>query len=313
MRVLVTGSAGFIGSHLVARLIADGHEVIGIDALTDYYDIALKRANIELNQNARYKFVHMDLRDPGLRVLLDGVDGVIHLAGQPGVRLSWGRDFQTYSDMNVLATQNLLEACVESSTLSRLVYASSSSVYGDAESFPTSEDALPAPRSPYGVTKLAAEHLSGVYAASFGVPAVSLRYFTVFGPRQRPDMAFTRFCHAARSGTPIEIYGTGEQIRDFTYVSDVVAANVSALHSTVAPGSVFNVAGGTSVSVNDVLETLSEISGRKLDVTYLPKVAGDAFRTGGSTAAIQQMLGWSPQVGLEEGLRAQYDWATSVS
>lgn len=312
MRVLVTGAAGFIGSHLVSQLLADGDEVVGVDSLTDYYDVGLKRANLERNATSSFVFHEADLNDPAVGRLLDGVDGVVHLAGQPGVRLSWGDDFSTYVECNVSATQRLLEACSGHDSIKSFVYASSSSVYGDAETFPTTERALPAPRSPYGVTKLAAEHLCGVYAANFGVPTVSLRYFTVFGPRQRPDMAFTRFCLAAANGSQIEIFGDGEQVRDFTYVEDVVAANIVALRNSVAPGSIYNVAGGTSVSVNEVLATLSELSGRRLDLRYTGAVAGDARRTGGDTTLIADRYGWRPEVDLLSGLSAQLEWARSL-
>ena len=312
MRVLVTGAAGFVGSHLVSRLVADGDEVVGVDSMTDYYDVGLKRANLERNASPSFEHHDVDLNDPSIGRLLDGVDSVVHLAGQPGVRLSWGTDFSAYVERNVSATQNLLEACSGRDSLTSFVYASSSSVYGDAETFPTPESALPAPRSPYGVTKLAAELLCGVYAASFGVPTVSLRYFTVFGPRQRPDMAFTRFCHAAANGSPIEIYGDGEQVRDFTYVEDVVAANVAAVRNLVTPGSVYNVAGGTSVSVNEVLAALSEIAGKSLDVRYSGAVAGDARRTGGDTTRIAEAYGWRPEVDLLSGLSAQLAWARSL-
>lgn len=309
MRTLVTGAAGFVGSHMISKLIAEGEDVIGVDSMTDYYSQDLKRDNLAKNKGDRFKFVEADLTTTDLPKLLDGVDGVVHLAGQPGVRLSWGRDFEAYVARNVSATQSLLEACVGSDSLKSFVYASSSSVYGDAETYPTTETALPAPRSPYGVTKLAAEHLCGVYAASFGVPAVSLRYFTVFGPGQRPDMAFTRFCRAAHGGSQIEIYGDGEQIRDFTYVEDVVDANLAALKTAPIPGSVYNVAGGTSVSVNETLENLRQISGQTLDIVYRPRVSGDARRTGGSTELIKSTYGWSPSVTLHDGLAAQYNWA----
>ena len=229
MKALVTGAAGFIGSTLSARLLADGWDVTGIDALTPYYDPALKRANLERLGGA-FTFVQEDLRTADLDALLDGVDVVFHEAGQPGVRASWGDEFGIYLDANVAATQALLEAAKRAPGLQRLVYASSSSVYGDAARFPVLEVDLPQPVSPYGVTKLAAEHLCSLYASNFGVPTVSLRYFTVFGPRQRPDMAFTRFLTAVRDDRPITLYGTGEQIRDFTYVDDVVEANVAGGH-----------------------------------------------------------------------------------
>lgn len=309
MRALVTGVAGFIGSHLARRLLADGHHVAGIDALTDYYDVELKRANLASLFGDRFEFIHADLNEVDLTSILSNTDVVFHLAGQPGVRKSWGRDFSTYVAENVLATQRLLEAARSNGAIQRFVYASSSSVYGNAESFPTNEEVVPRPQSPYGVTKLAAEHLCGLYADNFGVPTVSLRYFTVYGPRQRPDMAFARFVKAAINDSQIRIFGDGEQIRDFTFVEDVVQANILAASIDSRPGSVFNVAGGTSISVNAVLRLLEEISGLRLRVEYLSPVAGDVSRTGGDTRRIADDLGWQPYIGVEEGLRSQLAWA----
>lgn len=312
MRALVTGAAGFVGSHLSRRLSAADYEVIGLDSFTDYYDVTLKRANAQALADAGVKLVEGDLNRVDLARLLDGVEVVFHQAGQPGVRSSWGAEFSTYTQCNVDATQRLLEACRGSSTLRRLVYASSSSVYGDAERFPTRETDRPQPLSPYGVTKLAAEHLCSLYAASFGVPTVSLRYFTVYGPGQRPDMAFTRFAKAAVRGEEIQLYGTGDQIRDFTYVDDVVEANMLAATREVAPGTVLNVAGGSHTSVNEVLSTFEELAGKKLLVKRVAPVAGDVFRTGGDTEAIRSALGWCPVVSLQEGIGRQYRWAAEL-
>ncbi|RZT18925.1 nucleoside-diphosphate-sugar epimerase [Mycobacterium sp. BK558] len=309
MRVLVTGSAGFVGSHLVARLRADDHEVTGLDSLTDYYDMLLKRSNVEASVRLGADFVHGDLNSVDLVQLLDGIDVVFHLAGQPGVRSSWGSEFSTYTRCNVDATQKLLEAAKISPSLKRVVYASSSSIYGNAERYPTTELDRPLPVSPYGVTKLAAEHLCTLYAACFGVPTVSLRYFTVYGPRQRPDMAFTRFAMAALQDSAITIYGDGEQIRDFTFVDDVVEANVLAASREVPPGTVLNVAGGSHTSVNEVLEVFQEISQKTLTITRVPSIAGDVHMTGGDTTAILSLLGWEPTVGLREGISRQFDWA----
>jgi UDP-glucuronate 4-epimerase len=312
MRALITGVAGFIGSHLAKRLGALGHEVVGIDSFTDYYDVGLKRANAREAVSAGVDLIEGDLNLVDLPRLLDGIDVVFHQAGQPGVRSSWGTEFSTYTHCNVDATQRLLEACRGVPTLRRLVYASSSSVYGDAERFPTRETDRPQPLSPYGVTKLAAEHLCSLYAASFGLPTVSLRYFTVYGPGQRPDMAFTRFAKAAARGDEIHLYGTGEQIRDFTYVDDVVEANVLAATRDVAPGAVLNVAGGSHTSVNEVLATFEELAGRKLRVKRVPPVAGDVFRTGGDTEAIRSTLDWVPRVSLQDGIGRQYRWAAQL-
>jgi UDP-glucuronate 4-epimerase len=309
MHALVTGAAGFVGSHLVKRLRDDAHDVVGLDSFTDYYDVALKRANADAAVRAGVEFIEGDLNDIDLRSVLDGVDVIFHLAGQPGVRSSWGEEFATYTRCNIEATQKLLEASRDSESLRRLVFASSSSVYGNAERFPTSESDRPQPISPYGVTKLAAEHLCGLYAMSFGIPSVSLRYFTVYGPGQRPDMAFTRFAQAAVRGGEITIFGSGEQVRDFTYVDDVVEANVLAATRDVPPGTVLNVAGGSHTSVNEVLDVFSELAATRLTVNRVEAMAGDVRRTGGDTAAIRSVLGWRPVVSLRDGIERQLEWA----
>jgi nucleoside-diphosphate-sugar epimerase len=315
MRALVTGAAGFVGSTLARRLLADGHDVVGVDSVNDYYDRQLKRANLGRLASPGFQFVEADLNAVDLRTLLAGTEVVFHLAGQPGVRSSWGSEFDRYVTDNVRATQRLLEAALQVDRLRRFVFASSSSVYGDAERYPTEETDRPQPLSPYGVTKLAAEHLCTLYARNHGVPTVSLRFFTVYGPRQRPDMAFTRFCRAVGDGREIEVYGSGEQVRDFTFVDDVVEANLqvgTADIGAVPAGSVFNVAGGSSTTVNEVLELLGEISGRAVRVVRGPSVLGDVLRTGGSTEAISKATGWTPRVGLREGLEEQYRWAAGV-
>jgi UDP-glucuronate 4-epimerase len=315
MKALVTGVAGFIGGRIAGRLLADGHDVVGVDAVTDYYDQRIKRANLQRLEHPRFRFVEGDLNGVDLAALLADVELVFHEAGQPGVRSSWGSDFGRYSADNICATQRLLEHARGAERLRRLVFASSSSVYGEAERYPTEETDRPQPVSPYGVTKLAAEHLCTLYAHNYGLPTVSLRYFTVYGPGQRPDMAFTRFCRAVHDGRPIELYGTGEQVRDFTYVDDVVEANLrvgAADQAQVAPGAVFNVAGGSSVTVNEVLELLGTVSGKEVRVTRSAPVPGDVLRTGGTTSAIRRATGWVPQVGLREGLEEQYRWASAV-
>ena len=315
MRALVTGAAGFVGSTLARRLLADGHDVVGVDSVNDYYDRQLKRANLGRLASTGFQFVEADLNAVDLPSLLAGTEVVFHLAGQPGVRSSWGSEFDRYVTDNVRATQRLLEAALQVDRLRRFVFASSSSVYGDAERYPTEETDRPQPLSPYGVTKLAAEHLCTLYARNHGVPTVSLRFFTVYGPRQRPDMAFTRFCRAVGDGREIEVYGSGEQVRDFTFVDDVVEANLqvgTADIGAVPAGSVFNVAGGSSTTVNEVLELLGEISGRAVRVVRGPSVLGDVLRTGGSTEAISKATGWTPRVGLREGLGEQYRWAAGV-
>jgi UDP-glucuronate 4-epimerase len=304
--VLITGVAGFVGSALARRLVADGEEVVGVDCLTDYYDPSLKKDNLSTIPADGFSFVSEDVNTADLDSLLAGVSVVFHEAGQPGVRKSWGEDFATYVDANVLATQRLLEAARRSRDLQRLVYASSSSVYGNALSYPTTENDVPRPHSPYGVTKLAAEHLCSLYASNFGVPTVSLRYFTVYGPGQRPDMAFNRFIRATLAGEPIEVFGTGEQVRDFTFVDDVVDANLRAAAHDVRPGSMYNVSGGTSISVNEVLDVLSDITGAPLEVRRGEAVAGDVRQTGGSADKIREELGWKPSVDIVSGLRAQW-------
>lgn len=309
MKAIVTGAAGFVGSNLVRQLTGEGYDVLGVDSLTDYYDVGIKLGNLESIADKNFSFVKGDLNELDLPQLLEGADFIFHQAGQPGVRKSWGSDFVTYTECNISATQRLLEASRGLPSLKKFVYASSSSVYGNAETYPTLESALPQPVSPYGVSKLAAEHLVGLYGSNFGVPSVSLRYFTVYGPGQRPDMAFTRFVRAAILNERIRIFGAGNQVRDFTYVDDIVSANIKAAESEAPAGSVFNVAGGSNISVNEVLDVVQGIHADKLDVQYINPVAGDVFRTMGSIEAFKTATGWEPQVDIEEGLRLQYAWA----
>lgn len=301
---MVTGAAGFIGSHLATRLLASGEEVVGVDCLTDYYDVSTKRSNLSpLLQEDRFRFHELDLAKDNLAVVLDGAACVYHLAGQPGVRGSWGGGFAAYVRNNIVATQRLLEAMRGSA--SRIVFASSSSVYGDAERYPTPEDDLPQPTSPYGVTKLCSEQLVMAYRRSAGVDARCVRYFTVYGPRQRPDMAFSRFIAAARCGQPIDVYGDGLQVRDFTYVADAVEATIRA--GTVDdPGQrIFNVGGGSRVTVRSVLALLGEILGRPIETRELPPQPGDVRETGADLRQAAAILGWHPTVSLEQGLRKQ--------
>ena len=306
MRALVTGAAGFIGSHLSEALLADGADVRGVDRLSSYYDPAIKRANLGLLlEQERFEFTEASLLDGGLERLLDGVDVVYHLAGQPGVRVSWGEEFQLYLDDNVLSTQRLLETARQLQ-LERFVLASSSSIYGNAESFPTKESAAPAPVSPYGVTKLAAEHLCHLYASGFGVPAVSLRYFTIFGPRQRPDMAFNRFIRAALEGGTIEVFGDGNQERDFTYVADAVAATIAA-GERGEPGAAYNIAGGNHATVADVIQLIGALTGRDIAVEHRDPVIGDARKTGADTSRAAKDLGYAPKTSLEDGLARQIE------
>jgi len=310
MKALVTGVAGFIGSQVAEALVARGATVVGLDCFTDYYPRETKAANLaRLLEADRFTFVEAELQRADLAALGDGVTHVFHLAAQAGVRKSWGRDFRAYTVNNVEATQILLEALV-GTPVERVVYASSSSVYGDAAAIPMTEDALPQPVSPYGVTKLAAEQLCHLYQVNHGVPAVSLRYFTVYGPRQRPDMAFHRFFRAATEGRPITIYGDGEQTRDFTFVADAVAATLAA-GDRGAPGRVYNIGGGSRVSVNQVLDLVGRISGRRLDVRYEAPQVGDMRDTFADTSRARADLGFSPAVALEQGLEAEYRWLSA--
>ncbi len=308
MTTLVTGCAGFIGSTLVDRLLRDGDDVVGIDSFTDYYDHDDKHANLAAAlTHPRFRLVDADLVDVDLDPLLADVDVVFHQAGQPGVRASWDL-FATYVHDNVTATQRLLQACLDND-VKRFVYASSSSVYGDATTFPTHETALPAPRSPYGVTKLAAEHLCGVYARNFGLSTVSLRYFTVFGPRQRPDMAMHRLIEAAIDGTSFPLFGDGSQIRDFTYVDDIVEANVlAARHPDIEPGVVLNLSGGGSCSLSWVIETVEALVGSPVQLDRHPTQAGDVERTGGATQHATEVLAWRPTTDVATGLAHQVAW-----
>ena len=311
-RVVVTGAAGFVGSHLCDRLLASGHEVVGIDSFSDYYERARKKQNLEgARTHKDFTLVELDMVDGDVARAIRGASVVFHLAGQPGVRPSWGEHFDQYVQDNIVATQRLLEA-VRENPVKRLVFASSSSVYGDAEMFPTKETALPRPVSPYGMTKLAAEHLTFVYMRNFGIPATSLRYFTVYGPRQRPDMAFCRFMDALVEGNEIEIYGDGEQTREFTFVSDAVEGTVKAASADVV-GQVINLGGGSRVTVNRVLDTLEEISGMTARRKYLPAALGDPRHTGASINVARERLGWEPRVSLREGLSRQWDWFLAAS
>jgi nucleoside-diphosphate-sugar epimerase len=311
MRALVTGVAGFIGSTLADQLLGDGVDVVGIDSFTDYYPRALKERNLSAAKpHPRFRFVESRIQDADLRSLMADRTHVFHLAAQAGVRKSWGRDFSVYTSNNVEATQILLEACI-GLTLDRVVYSSSSSVYGDNVPLPMREDALPQPVSPYGVTKLAAEQLCYLYYVNEGVPAVSLRYFTVYGPRQRPDMGFHKFLRATLLDQPITVYGDGEQTRDFTFVHDAVAANVAAATRGI-PGRVYNIGGGSRVSINEVLDMIARVSGRRPRVHVDPAQKGDMRHTYADTSLARTDLGFVPRVGLEEGLAAEQAWLAEI-
>jgi len=298
MRFAVTGAAGFIGSHLSGALVAAGHDVVGIDCFTDYYDPALKE------ENARGLDVRrLDLAEDPIE--LAGFDGVFHLAAQPGVR-SFGDVFPLYLRRNVLASQRLFEAAARDGV--RVVFASSSSVYGAAERYPTPEDTVPHPLSPYGITKLACEHLADAYRRQFGLDVVVLRYFNAFGPRQRPDMAFTRIALALAEGGTFELYGDGDQSRSWTYVSDIVDGTILAM---LGGSGTYNVGGAHEASMNESIALLEEIAGRTLGLRRHPAVAGDQRRTRADTTRIRGELGWQPLVGLEDGLARQWAWASA--
>jgi UDP-glucuronate 4-epimerase len=302
-RYLVTGCAGFLGSHVAEALLHRGHEVLGVDAFTDYYERSVKESNIESAQKeSAFSVVEADLAGDAVAPLLPGIDGIFHLAAQPGVRGSWGDTFAVYLRDNILATQRLFEAAARSGV--RIVLASTSSVYGNAESYPTHEEMLPRPVSPYGVTKLACESLARTYAECFGLEAIVLRYFTVYGPRQRPDMAFARIISALLGETPFHVFGTGEQSRDFTYVADAVEATVAAMEGGYA-GRVYNVGGGSETTLRDVIALFERLAGKQLDVRYEPTAVGDVRRTAADTTLIHSELGWHPQTALADGLGQQ--------
>jgi nucleoside-diphosphate-sugar epimerase len=307
VKALVTGAAGFIGSHVAASLLADGHEVVGVDCFTDYYPRAVKEGNLlALLGSRRFRLVEARLQDCDLGRVLEGVEHVYHLAAQAGVHASWGRDFALYADHNVLATQRLLEAALAAGRPT-IVYASSSSVYGDARALPLREDGPCQPVSPYGVTKLAGEHLAVLYHRNHALPTVSLRFFTVYGPRQRPDMAFHRFLKAARDDEMIAVFGDGLQTRDFTYVEDVVAA-VRAAPLSGRPGGVYNVGGGERVALEEVLRVIRTVTGRPLRVQRQEPQKGDMRDTFADTTAARRDLGFAPGVSLADGLAREWEW-----
>jgi len=305
MKALVTGAAGFIGSHLSEYLVDAGHTVTGLDVFTDYYPREVKERNLAtLRGNSRFSLCEGGLAEADWPRLLEGVSCVFHLAAQAGVRKSWGRDFRVYTENNVEGTQILREAC-KGRPIDRLVYASSSSVYGDDVLLPMREDARPQPVSPYGVTKLAAEQLCHLYRVNYGVPAVSMQYFTVYGPRLRPDMGFHRFFLAAMRNESVTVFGDGRQTRDFTFVADAVTATVNA--STLGkPGAVYNIGGGSRVELLDVFELIRRITGRPLHLNTIEPQAGDMRDTYADTACARTDLGFAPAVTLEQGLRAQF-------
>jgi nucleoside-diphosphate-sugar epimerase len=312
-KVIVTGAAGFIGSHLTEILLKQGDEVIGIDEFNDYYDPALKRKNVaHLHWSPGFELIEGNIQFLDWQTLLKDVEVVYHQAAQAGVRASWGQGFRAYTERNISSTQILLEAAKDAKHLKRLVFASTSSVYGDAETLPTHEGISPAPVSPYGITKLAAERLCGLYQKNFGVPVVALRYFTVYGPRQRPDMAFHKFFKSILQDEAIPIYGDGLQTRDFTFISDAVAANLAAATVSEAVGEIFNIGGGSRVVLKEVLDTMEEIVGKPIKRNHIEKAMGDARHTAADVSKAQRILGYQPKVSLREGLIQEWEWVKAL-
>ncbi|MBW4450585.1 MAG: NAD-dependent epimerase/dehydratase family protein [Spirirestis rafaelensis WJT71-NPBG6] len=313
VKVIVTGAAGFIGSQLTETLLKQGEEVIAIDEFNDYYDPSLKRNNVaHLHCFPGFELIEGNIQFLDWQTLLKDVEVVYHQAAQAGVRASWGQGFRLYTERNISSTQILLEAAKDAKHLKRLVFASTSSVYGDAETLPTDEKICPTPVSPYGITKLAAERLCGLYQKNFGVPFVALRYFTVYGPRQRPDMAFHKFFKSILQDEAIPIYGDGLQTRDFTFISDVVAANLAAASLPEVVGEIFNIGGGSRVVLKEVLDTMEEIVGKPIKKNHIEKAMGDARHTAADVSKAQRILGYQPKVSLRDGLMQEWEWVKAL-
>ena len=311
--IIVTGAAGFIGSHLVEALLNQGNLVIGIDHFNNYYEPALKRKNIsQFDNHPAFKLIEADIQLLDWKPLLVDVEVIYHQAAQAGVRNSWGQGFRAYTEWNINATQVLLEAAKDAKHLKQLVFASSSSVYGDAETLPTHESICPQPVSPYGITKLAAERLCWLYYKNFGVPFTALRYFTVYGPRQRPDMAFHKFFRSVLLEQAIPIYGDGQQTRDFTFISDVIAANVAAATVPEAIGEIFNIGGGSRVVLAEVLDKMEQIVDKPIRRNYIETAMGDARHTAADVSKAKEILGYQPQVSLFDGLTQEWHWIQSL-
>ena len=311
MKSLITGAAGFVGSHLAEKLLLLGHEVTGVDKFLDNYPQPFKQDNLaSLRGNAKFTFIESDIVRLDLSHLLDGVDQVFHLAGQPGVRASWGKDFTRYTENNITATQMLLEAA-KGTPLKKFVYASTSSVYGDTDDLPMHEDGLTRPVSPYGVSKLAAEHLCYLYCKAFAVPTVALRFFTVYGPRQRPDMFFHIFMRGLLRGEEIPLYDDGEQTRDFTFVSDIVDGVVNAAQYA-GTGEVFNLGGGSETTLLNAISLVERVAGRKARLRRFDRQKGDVRHTSANLAAARAKLAYDPRVTLVEGLSRQWSWIQTL-
>jgi UDP-glucose 4-epimerase len=307
MRVLVTGVCGFIGSSLSERLLNEGYDVTGVDSFNDYYPRRIKENNIRgLIEHPGFEFIEADILSFDWDKVIGEVEGVFHQAAIAGVRASWGQKFEQYVQHNVLGTQRLLEACKEMN-LNKFIYASSSSVYGDTDELPIRETSPTNPVSPYGVTKLAGEHLAALYYKGYGVPTVSLRYFTVYGPRQRPDMAFHKFISAVMKGEPITIYGNGEQTRDFTFINDAVEANIAAFKNG-KEGEVYNIGGGSTIRLKDAIRIIEEITGKKANLEYAEPQRGDARHTFSDVSKAKTDFGYSPKTEVKSGLEKHYLW-----
>jgi len=312
MKVLVTGVAGFIGSHLAERLIREGHKVIGVDCFTDYYPREIKESNIKkMRGDNAFEFHDADILEINLENVLGNVDVIFHQAAQAGVRASWGANFKIYTENNVRATQRLLEAS-KSARLKKFIFASSSSIYGDAESYPTREEMKPMPISPYGVTKLAAEHLCYLYYKNYGVPTINLRYFTVYGPRQRPDMAFHKFIKAIFNNEEIIVFGDGEQTRDFTYIDDIIDANVVAM-TVQAAGEVFNIGGGSRITVNETIDIIERVCEKKARKKYIEKQKGDVIHTAADISKAREVFGYEPKFDVEKGISNEVAWLRTIA
>jgi nucleoside-diphosphate-sugar epimerase len=310
---IITGVAGFIGSNLAETLLKRGETIVGIDEINDYYDPKLKRNNLaSLQEYPNFKLIEASIESLDWRSLLTETEVVYHQAAQAGVRASWGQSFHYYTERNINATQIILEAAKDTKSLKRLVFASTSSIYGDAETLPTPESICPQPVSPYGITKLAAERLCELYYQNFQLPVTMLRYFSVYGPRQRPDMAFHKFFKAAIEKTAIPIYGDGQQTRDFTFVGDIIAANLAAATVPEAIGEIFNIGGGSRVVLADVLGKIDAIVGFPIQKNYLETARGDARHTGADVSKAKRILGYNPQVSLVEGLTREWEWALQL-
>lgn len=307
MKCVVTGVAGFIGSHLTERLLGEGHEVFGVDRFLENYPRPFKESNLaRLMGSSQFQFIEGDLMEIEVAKLLRGASYVFHLAAQPGVRTSWGREFSQYSHNNILATQFLLEHC-KGLQIQKFVYASSSSVYGDTEDLPIREEGLTRPVSPYGVSKLAAEHLCYLYWKAYQVPTVSLRYFTVYGPRQRPDMFFHIFMRSLLRNEKFSLYDDGEQSRDFTFCADIVEGTLAAAFYPGA-GEIFNLGGGDQITILEAVKLVEKISGKKARIEQLDRQKGDVKHTRAEIARAKEKLGFAPRVGLEDGLAQEWAW-----